>query len=140
MLAMKGLSHAQDGRSPEHRALSAPPQNRGRRSPERNDRAAPRGRGGEAPEHPPRGKTQEGHGGQESLGQFETQVRQWLGLSSRTALVSASIHPPTTRRHGKTSEWTPSLLMTASSMSRSKGAVDASCHMEHLAVIPRRLT
>lgn len=55
--------------------------------------------------------------------------RQWVGRTSIRFLVTALIQPPRKRRHGKTSACGPSESMTASSRSRSKGAVEIGCHM-----------
>jgi hypothetical protein len=44
--------------------------------------------------------------------------------------VIASIQPSSVRRQAKTSACTPFELITASSSSRSKGAVEMDCHMK----------
>jgi hypothetical protein len=58
--------------------------------------------------------------------------RQCVGLTSMRFFDSAFIQPPGLRRHGKTSAWYPSLSTTASSKSRSNGAVDIGCHIRAL--------
>jgi IS5 family transposase len=55
--------------------------------------------------------------------------RQWVGYLPISCLVSALTHPPSIRRHGKTRAWVPELLITASSRSRSNGALDTGCHI-----------
>ena len=55
--------------------------------------------------------------------------RQCVGRKSVHLLLSALIHPPRARRHGKVTARTPVSSMTASSRSRSNGAVDTGCHI-----------
>lgn len=50
-------------------------------------------------------------------------TRQWVGFTLIHLLVSAAIHPPTTRRHGNATVCGPSFSMTANSRSPAYGAV-----------------
>ena len=54
--------------------------------------------------------------------------RQWVGRTSRRSRVCAFIQPCRLRRQGKTRGCGPSPSMTASSRSRSNGAVAIGCH------------
>ena len=54
--------------------------------------------------------------------------RQCVGSTSICSLVSASSHPPIMRRHGNMRACEPSQSSTASSRSRSNGAVDTWHH------------
>jgi hypothetical protein len=56
------------------------------------------------------------------------QSRQWVGRTSIRCLVSALTQPERMRRHANTSACGPSRSMTASSRSRSKGALEIGCH------------
>ena len=51
-------------------------------------------------------------------------TRQCVGFTLIHLLVSAAIHPPTTRRQGNATVWAPSFSMTANSRSPAYGAVD----------------
>jgi len=62
--------------------------------------------------------------------------RQCVGRTSTRSLVPALTQPLSTRRHGNTRACGPSLVMTASSRSRSNGAEDIGSHMT---VLSRRL-
>ena len=53
-----------------------------------------------------------------------------FGRTSSRSLVSTFIHPLRMRRHGNTSACGPSSSMTASSRSRSNGAVVTCCHIQ----------
>src|SRR5262249_16211364 len=55
--------------------------------------------------------------------------RQCVGRTSVHLLLSALIHPPKTRRRGKAITCTPVSSITASSRSRSNGAVNTGCHI-----------
>ena len=61
-----------------------------------------------------------------------THSRQWVGLTSIRFFDPAFIQPPAMRRQGKTSAWCSSLSTTASSRSRSNGALDMGCHINAL--------
>lgn len=54
--------------------------------------------------------------------------RQCVGCTFTGECVFAFTQPCRTRRHGNTSEWTPSRSITARSRSRSNGAVAIDCH------------
>ena len=58
------------------------------------------------------------------------QSRQCVGRRLRRVLMSALIQPPTTRRQGNEIRQTQSPLITASSRSRSNGAMEIGCHMK----------
>src|SRR5215510_4450751 len=55
--------------------------------------------------------------------------RQCVGRTLIHLSLSALIHPPRTRRHGKIIAHTPVSSIVASSRSRSNGAVSTGCHI-----------